>query len=100
VDFVTSPGFLEGHDSRISAGLIFGGPYKVVTDLGTMKFDPTTKRLVLEAVQKGVETHYVQENTGFDLPLADSVQETPPPTRRELNILKAIDPEKVMLRGG
>ena len=100
VDFVTSPGFLEGHDSRISAGLIFGGPYKVVTDLGTMKFDPTTKRLVLEAVQKGVETRYVQENTGFDLPLADNLQETPPPTRRELTILRAIDPEKVMLRGG
>jgi len=55
---------------------------------------------VLEAVQKGVETRYVQENTGFDLPLADNLQETPPPTRRELNILRAIDPEKVMLRGG
>jgi len=42
----------------------------------------------------------VQENTGFDLPLADNLQETPPPTRRELNVLRAIDPKKVMLRGG
>jgi glutaconate CoA-transferase subunit B len=65
-----------------------------------MKFDPTTKRLVLEAVQKGVEARYVQENTGFDLPVADNLQETLPPTRRELKLLRAIDPEKVMLRGG
>jgi glutaconate CoA-transferase subunit B len=100
VDFVTSPGFLEGGNSRTNAGLIFGQPYKVVTDLGTMKFDPTTKTLVLEAVQKGVETGYVQENTGFDLPVADNLQETLPPTRRELNILRDIDPNKVMLRGG
>ena len=100
LDFVTSPGFLEGSNSRTNAGLIFGGPYRVVTDLATMKFDPTTKRLVLESVQKGVAVPHVQENTGFELSLADKMQETPPPTRRELNILRAIDPEKVMLRGG
>jgi len=99
VDFITSPGFLEGGDSRANAGLIFGEPYKVVTDLGTMKFDPASKRLVLETVQQGVEARYVQDNTGFDLPIAENLQETPPPTRRELSTLKAIDPEKVMLRG-
>jgi glutaconate CoA-transferase subunit B len=99
VDFITSPGFLEGGNSRTNAGLIFGEPYKVVTDLGTMRFDPTTKRLVLEAVQRGVEARYVKENTGFDLPLTDNLQETPPPTQRELDILRAIDPGKVMLRG-
>lgn len=99
VDFITSPGFLEGGDSRANAGLIFGEPYKVVTDLGIMKFDPASKRLVLEAVQRGVEARYVQDNTGFDLPIAENLQETPPPTRRELSTLKAIDPEKVMLRG-
>lgn len=100
VDFVTSPGFLAGDNSRSAAGLIFGGPYKVVTDLGTMGFDPTTKRLVLEAVHKGVEARDVQENTGFDLPVASNLQRTTPPTRHELNVLRAIDPEKVMLRSG
>ncbi len=100
VDFVTSPGFLAGDNSRSTAGLIFGGPYKVVTDLGIMGFDPTTKRLVLEAVHRGVESRYVQENTGFDLPIASNLQITTPPTRHELNVLRAIDPGKVMLRGG
>jgi len=100
VDFVTSPGFLAGDTARDTAGLIFGGPYKVVTDLGIMGFDPTTKRLVLEALHNGVEVHDVQENTGFDLPIASNLQRTTPPTRHELNILRAIDPKKVMLRGG
>jgi len=100
VDFVTSPGFLAGDNSRRTAGLIFGGPYKVVTDLGIMGFDPTTKRLVLEAVHKGVETRNVRENTGFELPIASNLQITTPPTRHEINVLRAIDPEKVMLRGG
>jgi len=100
VDFITSPGFLAGDDSRSTAGLIFGGPYKVVTDLGIMGFDPTTKRMMLEAVHKGIRAQEVQENTGFDLPISNSINETIPPTRRELKILRAIDPEKVMLRGG
>jgi glutaconate CoA-transferase subunit B len=100
VDFVTSPGFLAGGNSRSNAGLIFGGPYKVVTDLGIMGFDATTKRLMLEALHNDVEATYVQENTGFDLPIASNLQRTAPPTQRELKILRAIDPEKVMLRGG
>ena len=100
VDFVTSPGFLTGGNSRSDAGLIFGGPYKVVTDLGIMGFDPTTKRLMLEALHEGVEPQSVAENTGFDLPVASNLQRTSPPTPHELKALRAIDPEKIMLRGG
>src|ERR1700746_1088827 len=33
VDFVTSPGFLSGEDSRRAAGLTAGGMFPVVTDL-------------------------------------------------------------------
>src|SRR4051812_38313306 len=36
VDFVTSPGFLGGGDDRRNAGLIAGGMYRVVTDLGIL----------------------------------------------------------------
>jgi len=99
VDFVTSPGFLTGHNSRSATGLIFGGPYKVVTDLGVLGFDPTTKQLLLEALHDGVDVHDVQENTGFEIMIADKVQKTTPPTRQELKLLRAIDPEKIMLRG-
>src|SRR5262249_1284443 len=36
VDFVTSPGFLGGGDSRREVGLIAGSMYRVVTDLGLL----------------------------------------------------------------
>ena len=39
VDFVTSPGFLAGGASRRDAGLIAGGMFRVVTDLGLLGFD-------------------------------------------------------------
>ncbi|HUK50512.1 MAG TPA: CoA-transferase [Terriglobales bacterium] len=100
VDFITSPGFLAGHKSRNEAGLIFGGPYKVVTDLGIMGFDRDTKQIQLEAVHKDVEVRDVQENTGFDIKIATRLEKTAPPTQQELKVLRAIDPEKVMLRGG
>ncbi|MGA2973657.1 MAG: CoA-transferase [Candidatus Bathyarchaeia archaeon] len=100
VDFVTSPGFLTGGNSRNSAGLIFGGPYKVVTDLGIMGFDPNTRMLKLEAIHEGIETRDVLVNTGFDLPIASNLQTTTPPNKHELRVLRAMDPEKVMLRGG
>jgi glutaconate CoA-transferase subunit B len=100
VDFITSPGFLEGWKSRNDAGLIFGGPYKVVTDLGIMGFDSTTRILKLEAVHEGVVAQDVLDNTGFDLPVAPNLQKIIPPNKNELRILRAIDPEKAMLRGG
>jgi glutaconate CoA-transferase subunit B len=100
VDFVTSPGFLGGNNSRSTAGLIFGGPYKVVTDLGILGFDSATKKMMLEAVHKDVEARHVQENTGFELPVTQNLKRTTPPSRHELNVLRGIDPEKVMLRGG
>src|SRR5215813_9282319 len=67
VDFVTSPGFLSGADSRREAGLIAGGMYRVVTDLGILGFEKRSKRMELQALHAGVTTRQVQENTGFEL---------------------------------
>lgn len=99
VDFITSPGYLYGNDSRKNEGLVFGGPYKVVTDLGIMGFNRKTKELELEAVHEGVEVQRVQENTGFELLVSSRLGETKPPTQRELKVLRALDPDRIMLKG-
>ena len=39
VDFITSPGFLAGGESRREAGLRTGGMFRVVTDLGVLGFE-------------------------------------------------------------
>src|SRR5512135_1358460 len=42
LDYVTSPGWLQGGESRKQAGYARGGPMAVVTNKGIMKFDDTT----------------------------------------------------------
>jgi glutaconate CoA-transferase subunit B len=97
VDFVTSPAWLDGDGSRARAGLHFGGVSRVVTTLGILGFDPATKRMRLDAVHPGVTVEQVRENTGFELLLAPDVATTTPPTPDELEMLRALDPERRFL---
>jgi glutaconate CoA-transferase subunit B len=92
VDFVTSPGWLAGGDTRRRSGLLFGGVSRVVTTLGLLGFDAVSRRMRLEATHPGVTVEEVQAQTGFELLLADPVTTTAPPTERELSILRALDP--------
>jgi len=89
VDFITTPGYLSGPGAREAAGLPPGtGPYRVVTDLSVMGYHPHSKRMLLLATQPGVSVEQVLENTGFELLLADPVEQNPPPTAEELRILR------------
>jgi glutaconate CoA-transferase, subunit B len=95
VDFVTSPGFLRGDSSRADAGLIAGGMYRVVTDLGMLGFDERSKRMKLLALHPGVTLDEVQQNTGFELLIASELPVTDPPTENELAVLRHLDPERL-----
>lgn len=92
VDFITSPGYLEGGDSRREAGLIFGRVSRVVTDLGILGFDAGSKAMCLEALHPGVTVEQVVENTGFELVMANEIGVTEPPTEHELAVLRELDP--------
>lgn len=89
VDYITSPGFLEGGNSRAESGLTGGGPHRVITDLGVMGFDPETRRMMVLSLHPGVTREQIQEATDFELILPESVAVTPPPTGEELAILRA-----------
>jgi glutaconate CoA-transferase, subunit B len=95
VDFVTSPGFLTGETSRCDAGLIAGGMYRVVTDLGLLGFDEGSKRMKLLALHPGVTADQVQQNTGFQLLIAAELPVTDPPTENEVAVLRHLDPDRV-----
>ena len=97
VDFVTSPAWLDGGDSRRRAGLPFGGVSRVVTTLGVFGFDPETRRMRLDALHPGVTREQVREQTGFSLLEAPEVSVTEPPTADELAMLRALDPERRFL---
>jgi len=89
VDYITTPGYLTGPGAREAAGLPAGsGPYRVVTNLAVMGYHPESKRMMLLATQPGVSVQQVLDNTGFELLIADKVEENPPPTAEELRILR------------
>ena len=95
VDFITSPGFLAGGESRRDSGLIAGGMSRVVTDLGLFGFEDHSKRMTLLALHPGATVAQVQENTGFEIPIGTDLQATDPPTEAELAVLRHLDPERL-----
>ena len=88
VSYITSPGFIDGPAGRKKAGLKWGGPSRVITDLAVLGFHSETKTMQLESVHPGVSVSEVMDNTGFDLLIPDKVPLTKPPTAKQLRILR------------
>ena len=97
VDFITSPGYLNGDSSRQDSGLISGGMFRVVTDLAIMGFDENTKAMKIEALHPGVTVEEVRDNTGFDILVDDNPATTEAPTEEELSILRHLDPDRLYI---
>ncbi len=97
VDFKTSPGFMDGKESWKKLGLQGGGPYAVVTNLGTMKFDEVTGEMTLVSLHPGATVEMIKENTPWDLKISSKLENTPPPTEKEISTLRALDPDNIYL---
>ena len=99
VDFITTPGWLEGGDSREKSGLPLGtGPYKIITDMAIMDFEPESKRMRVISINPGFSFDDVQENCGFELLKAETIGETLPPTAEELRVLRdEVDPYRYVI---
>jgi glutaconate CoA-transferase subunit B len=100
LDFLTTPGYLDGPGKREEAGLPAGtGPYRVVTQLGVMGFDDKTKRMTLLAVHPGVTVEDIQKNSSFEIIIPPKVESTAAPTAEEVRLLREeVDPRKFVLR--
>jgi glutaconate CoA-transferase, subunit B len=98
VQYVTTPGFLDGPGARERAGLPGGGPVRVITDRAILGFDEKTKRMRLEAIYPGGSVDDVVANTGFELLLAPRIGQVPPPTPEQLHLLRhVIDPTGIYI---
>jgi glutaconate CoA-transferase subunit B len=89
VDYITSPGWIDGPEGRRKLGLPEVGPQALVTDLGIMRFDEETRRLYLAEYFPGVTPQQVLENTGFDMDISRAV-ESPPPSNDTLAVLQKL----------
>jgi glutaconate CoA-transferase subunit B len=97
LDYLTTPGYLNGPGSREEAGLpAEGGPYRVITQLGVFGFDETC-RLTLLNLHPGVSVGDVLSNSEFEIKIPKEIVETQPPTPEERRILSEIDPTGLVL---
>jgi acyl CoA:acetate/3-ketoacid CoA transferase alpha subunit/acyl CoA:acetate/3-ketoacid CoA transferase beta subunit len=93
IDFLTTPGYLDGFGSREKTGLPKGsGPYRIITQLGVYGFDDETKMMKLISLHPGFTVNQIKENSGFEIIIPKKITITKPPTNSELKILKDIDP--------
>lgn len=93
VDWVTSPGYLTGGDSRREAGLRHGGPSWVVTDLALLDFEQESRRMRLRSLQPGVAVDQVVAATGFELVVPEDIQVLAPVTESELTLMRQLNGE-------
>ena len=90
LDFITSLGHGEGGDHRARLGVATKGPTKLLTDLAIFEPDLKSKEMIVTSIHPGVTRAQIAENTGWDVRYADKVAETPPPSVRELEVLRAL----------
>ncbi|MGB3974250.1 MAG: CoA-transferase [Peptococcia bacterium] len=100
VDYITSPGYLDGYDAREKAGLPGGGPDAIITNKCIFRFDPESKEAYLYSLHPGVTVEEVKNEVSWDLKIPDKVLDTPPPTVEEVELIRMLDANKVYTGDG
>jgi glutaconate CoA-transferase subunit B len=94
LDFMTSPGHLDGRTDRAKLGIPGGGPERVVTDRALFDFDPQTKEMRLVEVAPGETAESIQADIAWELNVSPELKEITPPTTAELNVIRQeLDPQ-------
>ena len=97
VEYLTSPGWLDGAGQREKAGLPGGGPSAVITNMAIMGFDENSKEMYLKGCFPGITPRQIQDNMAFEVDLSRA-QEVTPPSAEELRILREVcDPQRLIL---
>lgn len=93
LDFITSPGHLNGGDSRSRLGLPGNGPEIVITDRAILNFDNAEREMQLAALYPGVSEQDVRGETGWELRCAPKIEEVLSPSPEELRLIREeLDP--------
>jgi glutaconate CoA-transferase subunit B len=91
VDFITSPGYVDGPQTRARLGMSGCGPVMVITNLGCYEFDEG--EMVLTSLHPGCTIEQVRENISWDVRVSSSLKTTEKPTPEELRIIREeLDP--------
>ena len=100
VDFITSPGYLDGGDARARAGLPRGGPSALITTRAVFRF--IDGQAVLSSVHPGESIAEVLADIGWGCGDAGTrdIERTQMPTPEVLRIIREYDPQGFWTRRG
>jgi glutaconate CoA-transferase subunit B len=97
LDYLTSPGWLEGNLSREQAGLSRGGVAAVVTNKCVVRFSKDDKSMFVSEYFRGFDPKTISEESGFELDTSQA-KEMKDPTSEELRILRnEVDPDRLII---
>ncbi len=99
VDFVTSPGYLDGRSSREALHMPGAGPQQVITDKCIFDFAPENGEMRLAGLYPGVTVADVQAEIGWELPVADSLEDVAPPSAEDLRMMREVLDPAGLYRG-
>lgn len=97
LDYFTSPGYLDGGDSRDKSGLFppGSGPSMLLTTKGIFRFDSKTKEMYLAQIHPRVSVKDIKKDIPWDLKIASDLTETILPTEEEINFIRRFAPTEV-----
>jgi len=91
VDFITSPGFVDGGQTRSKLGMPGQGPAMVITDLGC--YDFRQGEMTLTSLHPGSTVAQIRDNLGWDVQVDRNLKTTEPPSLAEIRqIREQLDP--------
>jgi glutaconate CoA-transferase subunit B len=98
VEYISSPGYLEGGDARQRHGFIGGGPSAIVTTLGILRPHPGSREFELAGWFAFASIEEIRENTGWDLKISPEAALIPEPDATELAALREVDKTGMLRR--
>ena len=95
LDYMTSPGWIDGGDSRKKAGLP-GGPSAVITTQGVFRFEEDTKEIYLSGLFPQTTIEDVRKKVPWELKTAEDLgntfEEIVLPTVEQLKFMREFEP--------
>lgn len=100
LDYFTSPGYLDGGDSRDRTGIFppGTGPCMVLSTKGVFRFAEDTKEMYLAHVHPGVSVDDIRKDVPWDLKVAADLTETASPTDEEIDFIRHFAPRETVPR--
>lgn len=90
LDFLTSPGHLQGGTTAQQLGIPGKGPHLVITDKALFDFANVEREMQLVSLHPGVTLEAISAGMGWKVRVAETLIETPAPTVDELAIVRRL----------